>query len=184
MIDIQPAVQHPLWFVCSNNECTFLTSTIRLVMSTRIITTPIGYCLVAAAPFVKGDTILNITGVQTPVKDRYSIQLAVDTHLMPFDADTVEAQAEQCPWMFTNHSCDPNVVIRDQMFIALRSIEPDEAITFDYETTEWEMAEPFQCACGAESCRGEIRGYTYLDSSERERLIEQTASHLRDLIQP
>jgi len=153
-------------------------------MSTRIITTPIGYCLVAAAPFGVGDTIINITGLQTSVKDRYSIQITADTHLMPFDADSVEAQAELCPWMFTNHSCDPNVVIRDQQFIALRSIEPDEPITFDYETTEWEMAEPFQCACGAITCRGKIRGYTYLDSAERERLIEQTASHLRNLMQP
>jgi hypothetical protein len=150
-------------------------------MSTRIITTPIGYCLVAAAPFGVGDTIINITGVQTSVKDRYSIQITVDTHLMPFDADSVEAQGELCPWMFTNHSCNPNVVIRDQKFVALRSIEPDEPITFDYETTEWEMAEPFQCACGVASCRSEIRGYKHLDRSERERLSEQTASYLLNI---
>jgi hypothetical protein len=150
-------------------------------MSTRIITTPIGYCLVAAAPFEVGDTIINIAGVETSVKDRYSIQIAVDTHLMPFDADSVEAQAEQCPWMFTNHSCDPNVVIRDQKFIALRSIELDEAITFDYETTEWEMAEPFECACGATSCRGIIRGYVHLSAAQRDALADQTASYLLNI---
>lgn len=151
-------------------------------MSTRISTTPIGYCLVAADSFAAGESVLHISGTPTSTKDRYSIQVGEDTHIMPFPADTVEAQAEKCPWMFTNHSCNPNVVIRDQQFVALRAIEANEAITFDYETTEWEMAEPFQCACGAASCRGEIRGYRYLTDAERERLIEQTASHLRTLL--
>lgn len=151
-------------------------------MSTRIIITPIGYCLVATDPFAAGDTVIHISGIPTSTKDRYSIQVDADTHLMPFPAESVEAQAEKCPWIFTNHSCNPNVVVRDSKFIALRAIEPNEAITFDYETTEWEMAEPFQCACGAASCRGEIRGYSYLNSAERERLVEQTASHLLALV--
>ena len=153
-------------------------------MSTRIITTPMGFCLVATLPFAAGETVLHISGTPTSTKDRYSIQVGADSHVIPFPADSVEAQGERCPWMFTNHSCNPNVVIRDQQFIALRSIEANEAITFDYETTEWEMCEPFQCACGAVSCRGEIRGYLYLNSTERERLIEQTASHLRTMLGP
>ena len=41
---------------------------------------------------------------------------------------------------------------------ALRHIETGEAITCFYPATEWEMAEPFECHCGAPNCLGTITG--------------------------
>ncbi|KAI9629105.1 hypothetical protein KEM48_011176 [Puccinia striiformis f. sp. tritici PST-130] len=35
-------------------------------------------------------------------------------------------------------------------------------LTFAYFSTEWHMAQPFQCACGSKSCLGMIRGAQHL----------------------
>jgi len=57
-----------------------------------------------------------------------------------------------------NHSCDPNTRIRGRDLIALRDIQPWEDVTFNYNTTEYAMAEAFRCRCGSPGCAGEIRG--------------------------
>lgn len=60
--------------------------------------------------------------------------------------------------MCLNHSCDPNVGIVGQIvFQAMRDIEPDEELTFDYATgddDDWTL----DCSCGTASCRGRVTG--------------------------
>ena len=46
---------------------------------------------------------------------------------------------------FINHSFTPNVVVSQNKLIALRDIEPFEEITFNYNDTEINMANPFEC---------------------------------------
>jgi SET domain-containing protein len=50
-----------------------------------------------------------------------------------------------------NHSCAPNVRIHvgRRAVVALRRIAPGELLTFFYPSTEWKMARPFRCHCGA-----------------------------------
>jgi hypothetical protein len=63
---------------------------------------------------------------------------------------------------FFNHSCNPNAGIRGQLFlVAMRAIEADEEVTFDYAMTVANAVgggPPFDmpCNCGARSCRGRI----------------------------
>jgi len=61
---------------------------------------------------------------------------------------------------FTNHSCDPNVFFDTQsmQLIALKDIQPGDEFTFFYPSTEWDMAQPFECMCGAECCLKNISG--------------------------
>ena len=65
-------------------------------------------------------------------------------------------------WQFTflNHSCAPNVhVDAIAMSIwALRDISEGEELGYFYPSTEWQMAEPFDCHCGAEGCIGRVTG--------------------------
>ncbi|OPY78768.1 MAG: SET domain protein [Syntrophorhabdus sp. PtaU1.Bin153] len=62
---------------------------------------------------------------------------------------------------FLNHSCNPNAGFKGQIFlVAMRSIEKDEEITFDYamvlhETVGVEACE-MDCLCGNSNCRGRI----------------------------
>ncbi len=80
---------------------------------------------------------------------------------------------------YVNHSCDPTVYVDTQSLglIALRHIRKGEEITFFYPATEWDMAEPFQCNCGHESCLGEIRGAQALPLSLLDRYA--VAPHIR-----
>ena len=61
------------------------------------------------------------------------------------------------------HACDPNMAcdMRTLTFSARRDIAAGDFLTMDYETTEDELFRAFNCACGASSCRGLIRGRRY-----------------------
>jgi hypothetical protein len=63
-----------------------------------------------------------------------------------------------------NHGCAPNVAFDTERFalIALRPIAPSDELTFFYPSTEWFMADPFECRCGHADCLGEIRGASQL----------------------
>lgn len=161
-----------------NVNDTILTARIPSGMSVQIIQTPHGFSLIATRNFAPGEHVLGLTGIPKSTKDRYSIQISLDEHLHPFDESQANTETCTTPWMYTNHSCNPNVVIRGLSYIAIRQIQPEEPITFDYENTELEMAEPFTCACQAETCRGLIRGFRHLNKLQRKSLAEQTASYL------
>jgi hypothetical protein len=53
---------------------------------------------------------------------------------------------------------------------ALKDVAPGEEITFNYLTTESEMAVPFNCICGSADCFGFIQGRNFLTRSQAERL--------------
>jgi len=60
--------------------------------------------------------------------------------------------------MHLNHSCEPNLGLQGQVvYVALRDIEIDEELTFDYAMSDDEFYE-MKCRCGASTCRGTITG--------------------------
>lgn len=135
------------------------------------------YRLVAICPIRAGERLFTIEGEQTTTATRYSLQIGENLHIDLCGVRCTEEILDRYFWRFMNHSCEPNSLIRDRDVIALRDIQPWEAVTFDYNTTEWEMAEPFDCRCGSANCLGTIRGLKYLTLIERERL-GQVAPHL------
>ena len=50
----------------------------------------------------------------------------------------------------------------NRVVVALRDIEAGEAITFFYPSTEWDMAQPFECGCGSTQCIKVVKGAKYL----------------------
>ncbi|KAI1471210.1 uncharacterized protein F4812DRAFT_170353 [Daldinia caldariorum] len=63
--------------------------------------------------------------------------------------------------LYINHSCEPSLIF-DTANMNVRAgpngLSPGEELTFFYPSTEWSMAQPFDCLCGAPSCRGRIAG--------------------------
>jgi SET domain-containing protein len=58
---------------------------------------------------------------------------------------------------FINHSCDPNAGWKGQIFLfAMRDIEGNEQICFDYATAVSVPDYGFDCMCGAQCCRGRL----------------------------
>ncbi|MFO0828537.1 MAG: SET domain-containing protein [Phycisphaerales bacterium] len=114
--------------------------------------------LVATAPIGAGVAILELVGVVRPTPDRYSVQLDDGAHLHP--PDEFDADDDRYFWRFLNHSCAPNAAFAGRTLVALRRIQAGDEITFDYNTTEADMATPFRCRCG--HCFGRmIRGYLH-----------------------
>jgi SET domain-containing protein len=127
----------------------------------RVITEK-GYARVISLQKInKGDAVLKIEGEISSVPSKYSIQIGENKHIESYSSDPLDKRSA---WRFINHSCDPNcfIDIRKMQLIALSDIEPGEEITFDYTTTEFEMAAPFYCNCNSGNCLKHIRGKKYL----------------------
>lgn len=65
---------------------------------------------------------------------------------------------------YINHGCNPNCFFDTSTFqvIALRNIAVGEEFTFFYPSTEWEMANTFNCYCNQPKCIGVIKGAAYI----------------------
>ncbi len=128
--------------------------------------------------FGEGDVILALDGIQSPLATRHTIQIGLSKHLQVPDGTSLAEGIERYPWQFLNHSCRPNTQVRGRELIALRRIKALEELSFDYETTEWQMTEPFPCRCGG--CGGRsVRGFRFLDYSQRVQRISFLSEHLR-----
>ncbi|HEY2762526.1 MAG TPA: SET domain-containing protein-lysine N-methyltransferase [Pseudonocardiaceae bacterium] len=139
------------------------------------------YRLFAREPVPSGTSLFKVDGVLTDVPTRYSVQVGRSVHLDVSASCTSEEIMDRFYWRFTNHSCEPNSMLRGREFLALTPIEPWQEITFNYNTTEYELAEPFDCRCGSIRCVGRVEGFRSLRTSERERLRPWLADHLLSL---
>jgi hypothetical protein len=140
------------------------------------------FSLLAAQNLRAGQHLFHVDGELTNRASRYSVQVGQALHIdLPSPPRILgfELIRERHPWCFLNHGCEPNAHIKSREVFVLRDIAAGEQITFDYNTTEWEMAEAFRCHCGASGCRGEIRGYKFLSPEARARLGDAAAEYLR-----
>jgi hypothetical protein len=84
----------------------------------------------------------------------YGIQ--IDETFVINGLDSKTEDSDDC--FFFNHSCDPNSGIKGQIFlVAMRDIEPDEEVTFDYamclHSVDGLPPYHLKCLCGKENCR-------------------------------
>ena len=128
-----------------------------------------------------GERLFELVGDIVPKPSQHSVQIDDDLHLDLDPVPPLEQTLDRFFWRFMNHSCDPNSRLQGRELFALRDIEAWEAITFDYNTTEWHIAHPFVCRCGAAHCLGEIRGYRHLSAEQRRRIEAHAAAHVRRL---
>lgn len=87
-------------------------------------------------------------------------------------------------WRPLDHSCDPNAWFGEDSGLdiyARRPIARGEAITMDYATFCGPEMEPFECDCGAESCRGVVRGTDAAEAWVPERYGPRVSDYVRSL---
>lgn len=74
-----------------------------------------------------------------------------------------------CDLVYINHSCRPSLVFDMQRWEVRVSSERDlkegDELTFFYPSTEWHMAQPFDCGCKEQGCKGEITGAKDMNES-------------------
>ena len=107
--------------------------------------------LAALKPFRAGDTISPFSAASSQITPTYlTVQLGEHLHIELFP-DILQ---------YMNHSCEPNAFFdtTGMEVLALRDISVGEELGFFYPSTEWHMAQPFECLCGAASCLKRISG--------------------------
>jgi hypothetical protein len=139
------------------------------------------FSLVATETIAVGERLFRIEGERTSTPTRYSVQLEEDVHI-DLGQQPLELVLDRYYWRFMNHHCEPNALIRGLDVYAARGIAPWEEITFNYNTTEYHMAEPFDCHCGSPHCLGQVSGFQQLSSAAREELRPWLAPYLVQLL--
>lgn len=78
---------------------------------------------------------------------------------------------------FINHSCDPNCEtdeIKGRVIIrAIRGIEPDEELAYDYCLYDGDLDDPARCRCGSKKCRGSM--YSEKELKRRKKGVKRSA---------
>jgi hypothetical protein len=138
-----------------------------------------GRRLVAIRPIAVGTRLFTLVGREIPAPTRYSVQVGRALHLDPDCSEDEFELVRRYFWRYLDHACDPTTVIRDREVIAIREIAEGDGVTFDYNTTEYDMAEPFQCRCGSDQCVGIVRGARHLTPAQRARVARWLPDHLR-----
>lgn len=91
------------------------------------------------------------------------------------------------PARLINHSCDPNLGVRNNKFggydfIAIRDIAVDEELTWDYSMTEFvSIAIEDVCLCGSSNCRKDVGGFVCLPFEVRNKYNDFVADYLKKL---
>ncbi|MBV9989260.1 MAG: SET domain-containing protein [Chitinophagaceae bacterium] len=109
--------------------------------------------------FDAGDVISDFAAAQVFDTPNYlTVQTGDDRHIM--------LQPEFLQYI--NHSCNPNVFFdtASMQLIALKEVQPGDEMLFFYPSTEWDMAQPFDCFCGTAQCLHRIQGAAHLSDEE------------------
>jgi len=159
-------------------EMTIATDAGRREISNIEIQEKNGYKGVFATEDMEMNAVIKLEGVISDHQSRYSIQLGKNKHLNVPAGVNGKIDNPDFFWAYLNHSCQPNGYIdtANLTFRALRKINRGEECTFNYLTTEYEMAAPFICQCGAAGCVGLIQGHKHLSAEQREELAPHPAT--------
>jgi SET domain-containing protein len=130
-----------------------------------------GYGVFAARKIRKGTTVIEYLGerVSHTVADaRYEDKDPNDNHTFLFTVDSrtvIDGGVDGNEARFINHGCDPNcesTTLNRRIFIeAIRTIQPGEELSYDYQIQRDRDDAPnvdeiFACRCGAKECRGSM----------------------------
>lgn len=138
-----------------------------------------GLGIFAKRNILKDEIISEFTGPRIKIENLGEFPPEVVDHLFNVGADEYLVARE--PEVRTNHSCDPNAGIRKEaLLVAIRNIDKDEEITFDYSMImddDWEM----DCMCGSPLCRHRIGKFRNLPDELKEKYRDYTPDWIRKI---
>jgi SET domain-containing protein len=130
-----------------------------------------GYGVFAARRIRKGTTIMEYLGDRVShaqADSRYEDKDPDDNHTFLFTVDAktvIDAGVNGNEARYINHACDPNcesTATHRRIFIeAIRTIQPGEELSYDYQIQRDNddapnIDEVYACRCGAKNCRGSM----------------------------
>jgi len=111
----------------------------------------------------------------------FAMQVGKDLYAGPLNIDQLNEDYS----FYLNHSCNPNVIIRnDNEWIARKDIEINDEITADYCTFTIEnlYIDIKKCNCGTTECRGELKKDDYKDPELVKKYWPYFYSHCKENI--
>ena len=159
-----------------NNHLSWLNSKLEARESKNL-----NYGVFARKNVVKGERLAVFGGHVMDVKDEpdgdHTLQIADDLVIGCPSATTSE------PAEFFNHSCDPNAGLRGQIYlVALRDINAEEQICFDYAMVLNLASYRFTCCCGSSNCRNVVTGEDWKRADLQERYDGHFSWYLQEKI--
>jgi SET domain len=152
----------------------------------QVIDGPHGKGVVAKKSFPPGALLLPFTGPRFQASEVVGDKQGERDRLMQIDRDLYLGPSGGLDDLI-NHSCDPNAGLRffDEtiQLVALRDIQPNEEVRWDYSTTLHNSDFFLNCACGAKTCRGVISNFSFLEPALQQhyRDLDVIAPYLRTL---
>ena len=135
----------------------------------------------ALKDFKKDEVIIHITGKVVETDNPSSFSKEIQNHWFPFDKKGKfhKYVLPESPWMYLNHSCNPNAGIKNNRdIVAMRDIKKGEEIVFDYAMNNidnWTM----ECKCGSKNCRKIISTFDKLDKETRKKYFPYVIDWLK-----
>ncbi|KAH8687350.1 hypothetical protein BGZ60DRAFT_522012 [Tricladium varicosporioides] len=86
--------------------------------------------------------------------------------------------------VYINHSCVPSVIFDTSSLSILagpNGLRTGEELTFFYPSTEWDMAQGFDCFCGHATCKGKITGAKDMPAEKLEGYFLN--AHIRNMLE-
>lgn len=138
----------------------------------RFMTKEKGWGVRAKLPIKSGEFILEYVGEvvsDKEFKERMATIYTKDTHHYCLHLDgglVIDGHRMGGDGRFVNHSCEPNCEMQKwsvnglfrMALFALRDIEANEELGYDYNFSLFNAAEGQPCKCGSSQCRGVIGG--------------------------
>lgn len=127
--------------------------------------------------YKKGEIICVMKGEKTKPKSLYyHLKNIKNAQMNPLQISSLTYLNLYKPYIYFNHSCDPNAAIRDKTTLfALKNIKKGEEITYDYSTT---IDESFVCKCGSKKCRHAVSDFFALPLKIQKYYISHNATPL------
>jgi len=145
-----------------------------------------GYGLFTTQPFSAGQRIVTFEGKAHRVVTRRHVE---SVWREPFrswftyrawpltDEVWVVWSPDPEDWTPIDHSCDPSCWLEGLDIVARRDLAAGVEITVDYATMYNEVMPDFECTCGADSCRGTIRGSDLMSD-----FVDRYHDHVSDYV--
>lgn len=134
----------------------------------------LGKGMFATDKILENEIIFKFTGPILTLKQFFEKYEMNGCNVLQVDEDKYIDVIE--PYLFVNHSCDPNAGVRNNgVLFALRDINAGEEIFFDYSTTADDVIWNMECKCGSKNCRKIIGDFITLPHERKQFYLKKNA---------
>lgn len=139
-----------------------------------------GSGIFAISKIAAGEIVAGFGGFVMIRHEFEGLPVAQQVHSLQIGEDLfMVCPADSEPADLFNHSCDPNCgVAGNVLLVAMRDIDADEELTFDYAMCDADDYDEFECHCGSSGCRTKVTGNDWMIPELQDRYAGMFSTYL------